>query len=117
MMTKYFLNGLLFAMMTFGATLLQAEEPLPDTFQLRLGGYLLADQATDVKVSKNGVGATINVQDLFNMESDSQVFRLDGYYRFTPTHGVEFSWYSINNNGTTNESFEWGDENITALGD
>lgn len=109
-------KGLLLAMVTVGATSLQAEEALPDTFQLRLGGYLVADEATDVKVSKNGVGATINVQDTFNMDTTTQVLRLDGYYRFTPAHRVEFSWYSIHNDGSTNESFQWGDENITANG-
>ncbi len=103
--------------MTFNITLLQAEEPLPDNFQIRLGGYLVSDQNTEFKLSKNGVGALINLQDVFNMSSTAQVFRFDGYYRFTPKHRVEFSWYSINSSGETGQDFQWGDENITAVGD
>ena len=117
-MKKLLMKGLLFSMIIFGTTLLQAEEAMPDDFQLRLGGYLLADQDTDVKVSKHGLGATINLQDLFELETTSQVFRLDGYYRFTPTHAVEFSWYSINSGSQSDENidFQWGDQNISASG-
>ncbi len=117
-MKKFLVNGLLFSLVMFGTTLLQAEEAVPDNFQLRLGGYMLADQNTEVKVSKDGAGVGINLQDLFKMESTTQVFRLDGYYRFTPKHAVEFSWYSINNSSKTDADvkFEWGDKNITASG-
>jgi len=115
---KYFLHGLLLAMITFMAPFSQAEEELPDTFQLRVGGYFLADQSTDLLVRSKGLGATINIQDLFNMKEQNQVFRINGFYRFTPKHSVEFAWYSINNSSATNEGveFEWGDENITAKG-
>jgi len=102
--------------MMITTTLLQAEEAVPDDFQLRLGGYLLADQDTDVKLSKRGIGANINIQDIFEMESTSQVFRLDGYYRFTPVHAIEFSWYSINNSSHTDKDFTWEDQNISAVG-
>ena len=117
-MKKLFLKGLLFSMIIFGTTLLQAEEAVPDDFQLRLGGYLLADQNTDIGVSKNGSGVNINLQDLFEMETATRVFRLDGYYRFTPKHAVEFSWYNINNSSQTDADidFEWGDQNISASG-
>ena len=115
MMKKYVLNWLFLLLMTFGVTL-QAEEPLPDNFQIRLGGYFVSAQNTDFKVSQNGVGAIINLHDLFDLETTVNVFRLDGYYRFTPKHSVEFSWYSINSKGHTGEDFQWADENITANG-
>ncbi len=115
---KYFLNGLLLTMITFGGATLFADEAVPDDFQLRLGGYLLADQSTDIGVSKSGAGVGINLQDLFKMETTTQVLRLDGYYRFTPKHAVEVSWYKINNSSLTdaNIDFEWGDQNISANG-
>ena len=117
-MKKYLLRGLLSAIILFSTTLLQAEETLPDDMQLRLGGYLVADQATNIGVTKSGGGININLQDLFEMESTANVFRLDGYYRFTPKHAVEFSWYSINSSSQTEENidFEWGDKNISATG-
>ena len=113
-----FLVNILFAVMTFGVTLSQAEEVVPDNFTLRLGGYFLADQDTNIGVTKNGGGVNIHLQDLFQMESTTQVFRLDGYYRFTPKHAVEFSWYSINSSSQTEQNidFEWGDKNISATG-
>lgn len=115
-MKKYFVKGLLCALMAFNITLLQADEPLPDNFQIRLGGYLVSDQNTEFELSKNGVGALLNLQDALNIETTAQVFRLDGYYRFTPKHRVEFSWYSINTSGQTGNDFQWGDENISANG-
>ena len=113
---KKFLIHILFAVITLSTTLLQAEETVPDDFELRLGAYFLADQDTDVKVSKRGVGASINLQDLFEMEASTRVFRLDGYYRFTPKHAIEFSWYSINNSSQTDKDFTWEDQNISATG-
>ncbi len=102
--------------MMCGVTLLHAEEPLPDNFQIRLGGYLVSAQNTDFKVSQNGVGAIINLQDLFDLETTVNVFRLDSYYRFTPKHSMEFSWYSIKSKGQTGQDFQWADKNITANG-
>lgn len=97
---------------------LQADEPLSNDIQLRLGGYFIADQSTDLLVTRNGLGATINLQKLFNMEEYTQVFRLDGFYRFAPKHRVEFAWYNINNSNKTasDAEFEWGDGNISANG-
>ena len=115
---KKFLTYILFTVVTLSATLLQAEEAVSDDFQLRLGGYILTDQDTDIRVSTRGLGASINLQDLFEMETKSRVFRLDGYYRFTPKHAIQFSWYSINNSSQSDENidFEWGDKNISATG-
>ncbi len=99
-------------------TPLMAESFNDESIQLRLGGYLLSGQNTDAKISKHGVGATVNLQDLFNMKTTNQVFRLDGHYRFNPKHRIEFAWYSINNTSHTDRdaSFEWGDEAIKAQG-
>ncbi len=109
---------LLVVIIMFAASQLQAEETSPDAFQLRVGGYLLAGQNTDIGVSKKGASVGINLQDLFNMETTTQVFRLDGYYRFTPKHAVEFSWYKINSSSQTDAdiNFTWDDQNISALG-
>jgi hypothetical protein len=116
MMKKYLLNWLILLTMTIGGTLLQAEEPLPDNFQIRLGGYIVGSQNTDFKVSQNGVGAIINLQDIFKLETTVNVFRMDGYYRFTPKHSIEFSLYSIKSKGQTDQDFQWADKNITANG-
>ncbi len=129
-MKKLLVNGLLVSILMFGSTLLQAneyapadleeqsEEGVPDTFQLRLGAYLLANQGTDLGFSQDGAGINLDLQDLFNMESSSQVVRIDGYYRFTPRHALEFSWYSIKNESETDNdvNFSWDGKDYNASG-
>jgi hypothetical protein len=103
------------------ATLLGAEE-LPDTMQLRLGAYLLADQDTELRAdTRKGVSGVVNLQELLDMETTQQVFRANGYYRFAPKHRIEAAWYSINNSShkTLQSDFSWVDKegndiNITA---
>jgi len=108
---------LLLLSLFIGFSSIHADENFPDNFQLRLGGYILADQDTDVELTRNGSGATLNLQDRFNMKKTTQVVRLDGYYRFSHSHGIEFSWYSIKNNSQTNKDFKWGDSNISVSGE
>jgi len=100
----------------FSTTLLQAEESITDDFQLRVGGYLLADQDTDIQLSHSGLGVIINLQDTFQMKTSAQVFRLDGYYRFSPKHSVEVAWYAIHNSSSTTQDFVWDDLNISNSG-
>ena len=114
-MKNILIKVLLISCLFTGTAVLLADEKLPDTMQLRLGGYLLSDQNTDIKLGHSGVGVTINLQDTFNMDTTAQVFRLDGYYRFTPKHSVEFAWYAIHNSSSTQHDFDWDDENISPI--
>ena len=116
-MKKYCLHILILLSTIFNIAQLQAKEAVPDDLQLRLGAYILADQSTDVKLSRQGLGATINLQDIFEMEETAQVLRFDGYYRFTPKHAVEFSWYRIHNSSYTDRNFQWADQNISINGE
>jgi hypothetical protein len=112
---------LLGILMLLASSLLGAEE-LPDTMQLRLGAYLLADQETELRAdTRKGVSGVVNLQDLLDMETAQQVFRVNGYYRFAPKHRIEAAWYSINNSSfkTLESDFSWVDSegndiNITA---
>jgi len=102
-----------------GAGSLQAVEEIPDDLQVRLGGYFITSQDTEMRLKgKNRPGVYLNLQDLLNMESSTQVFRLDGYYRFTPHHSLEVSWYSIKNKGRVDGGVEvpLGDYNLSASG-
>lgn len=107
--------------LVLASTLLGAEE-LPDTLQLRLGAYLLADQETELRAdTRKGVSGVVNLQELLDMETTQQVFRVNGYYRFAPNHRVEAAWYSIDNSSykTLESDFSWVDRegndiNITA---
>jgi hypothetical protein len=109
-------NFLYVSVILIGSTLLQADESIPDDFQLRLGGYFVADQDTDIRLSHSGVGVTMNLQDTFEMDTQGQVFRLDGYYRFSPKHSIEVAWYAIHNSSSTTKDFVWDDLNISNKG-
>ncbi|PHR59592.1 MAG: hypothetical protein COA44_01230 [Arcobacter sp.] len=81
-------------------SLLQAEE-FGDTFKIRIGGYLLSDNETTLSATTPYlVGAKINLKDDLGMETKTNVFRLDGHYRFSDVHKVEFAYYSINTRGS-----------------
>jgi len=81
-------------------SLLHAEE-FGDTFTIRAGGYLLSDNETTVSATTPYlVGAKINLEDDLGMDTKSDVFRLDGHYRFTDAHKIEFAYYAINTSGS-----------------
>ena len=81
----------------------------PNTITFKIGGYFLARQDTDVLAQKNGIGGIINLQDFFNMNEKTNVFRLDVNYHFAPNHALEFSYYTINNSNSkvVVDEFEW----------
>ena len=80
-----------------------------NTITFRIGNYFLAHQNTEVMAEKNGIGATINLQEIFDMTEQTDVFRFDAHYKFSPNHALEFSYYTINNNRTKaiGEPIEW----------
>ncbi len=84
----------------------------PNTFSLRLGGYFVGVQDTEIFTKKNGVGATLNLQDLFEMEKKVSVARINAVYKFSPKHRVEASWYRLSSESSKSNSFTFKDENI-----
>ena len=46
----------------------------------------------------SGLGVEVNLEDALGMESDTQVFRLESYWRFTGNkkHRADLSWFSLN---------------------
>jgi len=84
----------------FLASFLQAEE-FGDTFKVRLGGYLLSDNETTISATTSAlVGAKINLKDDLGMDTKTNVFRVDGHYRFNDAHKIEFAYYSLNTSGS-----------------
>lgn len=74
----------------------------PNTLTLKLGGYFIGTQNTDIYTKAHGIGATINLQDLFDMEEKVSVARVSASYKFNPKHSIEASWYRLNT--TSNKS-------------
>jgi len=87
-----------------------------DTYKLKVGGYIVGSQSTEIRANSNdlnGLGTVLNLQKLFNMEEQEQVFRIDGRYRLNEKHSFEASWYSIHSSGsnTIGRSFDVPDGN------
>jgi len=88
----------------------------PNTYTLRIGGFFIASQDTNLLAKKNGIGATLNLQDLFNMEQQTQATRVEGIYKFNPKHRLELSWYKVNNSSHNDNatSFEFDGQTVEA---
>ena len=84
----------------------------PNTYTLRVGGIFTATQDTNMLAKKNGVGATLNLQELFKMEQQTQAARIEGIYKFNQKHRLEFSWYKLENSSHISKS-----KTFTAFGE
>jgi len=88
----------------------------PNSFVLKLGGYFIGTQDTELYTKKNGIGATLNLQELFDMEERISVARVGVSYRFNPKHRIEASWYRINSSSSkqVDTSFDYDGETYAA---
>jgi len=79
------------------------------TFKLSLGGMFVTDFETEMQISNSSIpmGVRINTKDQLDMQEESKVFRLDGCYRFTDKHSIEFSYFSVKSS-----SFKQSNRNI-----
>jgi hypothetical protein len=89
-----------------------AEEQLPDRFMMRLGGYLVHNADTVVRLDANGlpVGTYIDFQQTLGGDTRATVFWMDGVYRFNENHALGFSWYDLKftGNRVLGQDIVWG---------
>ena len=87
-----------------------------NTYTLKLGGFFVGSQDTELYTKKNGIGATLNLQELFDMEEKVSVGRVSASYRFNPKHRIEASWYRINSSSSKeiSGSFEYDGKTYAA---
>ena len=83
---------------------------------LKIGGYFLSDQNTELLLKQDGIGAILNLQDLFNLDKQTNVLRVEVAYKFSADHKMELSWYKVNNRSyqTVDKSFEYNGHIIEA---
>jgi hypothetical protein len=95
-------------------TLLAADQR--DSFKINLGVMNVTNFETELQLAPKGspVGAYINTKDQLNMKNDTNVFRVDGYYRFNETHSIDFSYFSVKSDGLSSGTIEYDDKNITS---
>ena len=92
-----------------------AEEEVPDKFRIALGAYSLVRYESIVSLTDANLGAGISIspEDTLGLTTEQSVVRLDGYYRFTKTHALTYSWYSLSSDGNKSleEDIDWVDGN------
>ena len=83
--------SLLTALALAGAA--QAEEKLPDTFSLRLGGYSIRNADTVMRLDANNapLGTYVDFADTLGGERKATIVRLDGLYRFELQGGMAWT--------------------------
>jgi hypothetical protein len=72
-----------------------------DKFKIRLGAFLADDYDTSLRLNSNRflLGGLIDFEDNLNLDSNSSVWRLDGFYRFNERHRMSFNAYSSRRDG------------------
>ena len=92
-----------------------AEEEVPDKFRIALGSYAVVRYESSMSLTDANLGAGISIspEDTLGVQTEQSVLRLDGYYRFTKTHALTYSWYSISSDGskTLEDDIDWLDQN------
>ncbi len=109
--------GILLAGLFFAAPAL-ADELAGDRLKIGVGGYALSgfDANITLEDADSGAGISISPIETLGMDFNTTVFRIDGGYRFTRTHSMQFSWYRIASRGTKvlGEDIKWDDITIPA---
>lgn len=85
-----------------------------DRFAIYLSALYLWDTEMDVSARSAGtpLGATVNFERDLNLEESVTIPRLGGYFRISPHHRVDFSWYQLERSGVRfiDREFSFDDE-------
>ena len=89
---------LLLALFFIGVTL-HAE--VEDKWKISLGTMFVTNYESEIQLSfpRHPISATINTVEQLGMESETNAFRLDGYYRFTDVHSIDYSYFRARSDG------------------
>ena len=91
----------------------EAMELSEHKFHLLLGGYVVtnADMTVSLTERNTGAGISISPEDTLGIDIQQSVGFLGGYYRFTPVHRLDFSWYRLSSDGykSLESDFDWVD--------
>jgi hypothetical protein len=71
-----------------------------EKFNVNLG-YFVSHTDTDLSLG-SGVGVIVNVEDLLGLDTNNNVFRIDGSWRFTDNrrHRLDLDWFSFRRDGS-----------------
>ena len=73
-----------------------------DKWRINLGSMFVTDFSTQMQIApaKLPIGVMLDTKDNLGMDYSTSVFRLDGYYRFTNKHSIDFSYFGVRSDGT-----------------
>jgi hypothetical protein len=73
-----------------------------EKFSLNVGGFLNATNSS-IQLGAEGVGVSLDIEDLLGMDTATTVFRADGAWRFTDNrrHRWDLSWFAVRRSGET----------------
>jgi len=79
------------------------DHPLRDRFKISLGRFETQDSSTTLRIDDRSLrlGTLLDLEKDLNVEDSASVFRLDGYYRFNRAHRLEWTYYSLDRNGSS----------------
>ena len=84
-----------------------------ERFAISLGAFI-TNRGTETRVDSNtlGRGTTIVLEDDLGLDSSQTVFRLDGHYRITERHRLDFSLFDLSRDATHRivRDIQYGDE-------
>ncbi len=71
-----------------------------DKFKFSIGAFI-TDYDSEFRLTSSilGRGTTLSFEDDLGLEESNEVIRLDGHYRFSPRHRLEFSYFDLSRDG------------------
>ena len=106
---------ILISLLVIGVTL---SADVEDKFKINMGAMLVTSYETEMQLASKNIPLSlgINTKDQLGMESETNVFRLDGYYRFNDIHSIDISFFSVKSAGNKvlTADIEWDDKTISA---
>jgi hypothetical protein len=71
------------------------EHPPEERFQIRIGGFII-DRFDSTQFP---VGTLIDLEENFEVDSRESVLRIDGFYRFSKQHRIDWTYYRSRRDG------------------
>jgi hypothetical protein len=105
---------LIFICLLFSTTLFAEVE---DKFKINIGGMYVTTSATQISFSPKGTGSImIDTADQLGHEYKTNVFYMNGYYRFNDKHSISMGYVGVDNKGFNNitKELEWDNVVISA---
>jgi hypothetical protein len=92
-----------FLIVTYSSLVFANGPVLEDRLNVRLGAFLINRFDTTARFDSRTipVGTVISLEDSFNVDSSESVGRIDGYYRFSKRHRIDWSYYNSRRDGTS----------------